>query len=320
MYVAQRTGQVRVVRNGRLLADPILDLSSDILDHGGPTGLLGMAISPLGSDLYLTYTDTSGSVRLVGYRFEGQAIDPTSRRDLLRLPMPHVGEDSGGNLAFGPDGDLWLGLGDGNFKDPLDEAQSLQSLQGKLLRVDPIPTIGRPYGIPNDNPFVAVTGAKPEIYAYGLRHPWRFSFDRETGDLWIGDVGEYRREEIDYLPAGQGAGTNFGWNRLEGTSPFSGAPPPDAVGPLFEYAHDSKRCAVIGGYVYRGSRIPDLRGVYVYSDWCESELRALVQKDGHVVATGFLGPQLANLASFGEGPDGELYALSQAGVFRLDPS
>jgi glucose/arabinose dehydrogenase len=183
LYVAQRTGEVRLVRDGVVQRGPILDLSSEVLDRGGPTGLLGLAIAGDGSALYLTYTALDGAIRMVGFALDSGGVDQATRRELLRLPMPRVGEDSGGDITFGPDGHLWLGIGDGNFKDPLDLAQSLDSLFGKLLRIDPSPSGGRPYTIPADNPFVLTPGARSEIFAYGLRHPWRFSFDRTTGDL-----------------------------------------------------------------------------------------------------------------------------------------
>ncbi len=320
LYVAQRTGQVRLITGDSLEPIPVLDLSGEVSEAGGPMGLLGIAFAPNGDKLYVCYTDRQARVRLVEFGFGGVSVDLGSRRDLLSIPMPKRGEDTGGNIVFGPDGYLWLGLGDGNFKDGLDNAQSLWSLFGKLLRIDPSPSDAAAYSIPADNPFVDTPGARPEIYAYGLRHPWRFSFDRETGDLWLGDVGQYTREEINFLPDAQPPGANFGWNRLEGTESYVGEPPPATTPPLTEYAHEGGRCAVIGGYVYRGAAIEGLQGAYVYADWCDGKLRALFQRDGDVLRDVDLGIRVGTLASFGEGPDGELYALSQfRGVHLLVP-
>ena len=194
-----------------------------------------------------------------------------------------------------------------------------QGLLGKILRIDPTPApTGEPYTIPPDNPFVE-TGGRPEIWAYGLRNPWRFSFDRETGDLWIGDVGQNSREEIDFMPAGQGAGANYGWNRLEGTQVFAGDPPPDAVPPIFEYPNPDEGCSVTGGYVYRGSALPNLVGAYVFADYCTAEVRAFTQSGGQVAVERSLGLSSENIQSFGEDGAGELYVLSAGqGLLRIE--
>jgi glucose/arabinose dehydrogenase len=317
LYVAQRQGTVRAVRDGRLVRAPILDLSSKV-SLAGSQGLLGLAFSPEGSQLFVCYTDRAGDLRLVEYGFEHGVVVKGSLREVLEIHIPSASHQ-GGDVTFGPDGYLWLSVGDGEEgSDPAGNGQSLKTLLGKLLRIDPNPSGEKAYGIPPDNPFNR-TGARPEIYAYGLREPWRFSFDRATGDLWLGDVGQYSIEEIDYLAAGSGAGSNFGWNRLEGTKPFSGKAPRNAVPPLAEYSHDTGRCAVIGGYVYRGAAIPALDGAYVYGDLCDGMIRALVQRGGHRAFGRSLGVHIGTLASFGQGPDGELYVLSQfQGLYRLD--
>jgi glucose/arabinose dehydrogenase len=226
--------------------------------------------------------------------------------------------------VFGPDGYLYIGLGDGGSGgDPHGYGQSLRTLLGKMLRIDPRPQGGKPYGIPPDNPFVERQGARPEIWSFGLRNPWRYSFDRETGDLWIGDVGQNAREEIDFEPAGTPGGRNYGWNAFEGSAPFpGGAPAPeDAVPPLIDYPLEAGACAVTGGYVYRGTAIPSLRGAYVYADFCVGQLRALVQRNGRTVQRRDLEPQVEALASFGEDQNGELYVLSLSGrVWRLAPA
>ncbi|HWB72987.1 MAG TPA: PQQ-dependent sugar dehydrogenase [Egibacteraceae bacterium] len=314
LYVAERAGRVRVVRGGALHPGALLDIS-DQTTTDGERGLLGLAFSPDGDHLYLSHTDAQGDSRVAEYAVTAAGVDPASRREVLFQSQPY-GNHNGGDIAFGPDGLLYVGLGDGGSAgDPHDNGQSLATLLGKLLRIDPAAggTGGAPYDVPPDNPFVGRPGARPEVWAYGLRNPWRFSFDRETGDLWIADAGQSAREEIDFAPAGTGAGANYGWNRLEGTRPYEGQPPPDAVPPMFEYPASGGRCAIIGGYVYRGSAIPPLRGAYLYSDLCDGEIRALVQQGGRVVAERSLGLRLQRIASFGQGPDGELYALSLRG-------
>jgi glucose/arabinose dehydrogenase len=222
---------------------------------------------------------------------------------------------NGGALAFGPDGYLYVALGDGGSAgDPMGNAQSLSTLLGKLLRISPRPSGGEPYSIPPDNPFVGWSGARPEIWAYGLRNPWRFSFDAATGDLWIGDVGQNAWEEIDLEPAGSDGGSNFGWDRLEGTHPFEGGSAPGSVPPVFEYANGAGSCAVTGGYVYRGALIPALAGAYVFADYCRGRLEALVPGKGRAMEARALGPRVDALASFGEDARGELYVLSLAGT------
>jgi glucose/arabinose dehydrogenase len=189
---------------------------------------------------------------------------------------------------------------------------------GSLLRIDPVAQGADPYAIPGGNPFVG-GGGRAEIFAYGLRNPWRFSFDRATGDLWVADVGQSAIEEINVVPLAEAAGVNFGWNRLEGSRPFEGDPPAEHVLPVFEYDRGGG-CSVTGGYVYRGSQIAGLQGAYLFGDYCAGQVRALVQRDGEVVAERELGVEVPSLSSFGERADGELYALSLDGpVFRLDP-
>ncbi len=319
LYVGDRPGRIWRVRDDRVEPKPVLDLSDEV-SFGGDRGLSGIAFSPDGTELFAVFTDLEVDVRLVAFAFGDRGVVRSSRRNLLSVPQPTI-RHHGGDIHFGPDGDLYLSLGDGNEGDPLDQAQALDTLLGKLVRIDPTPSAGRAYTIPPDNPFVHRKGARPEIWAYGLRNPWRFAFDRATGDLWLGDVGQFDREELDFLPAGQGAGSNFGWSRLEGSKPIHGASLRDSVLPLREYAHTHGRCAVMGGLVYRGSRIASLQGAYVYNDYCDGKIRALVERNGRFEFERKLGAQLDGLSSFGEGPDGEIYALSLfKGVFRLDPA
>jgi glucose/arabinose dehydrogenase len=319
-YLATRTGRVLKVQEGRVRRRPVLDVSSEVAVEG-EQGFLGLAVSPGGDLLYASYTDTAGHVKVVEYVIEEGDIQLSSRRTVVQVRQETV-RHVGGNLVFGPDGYLWFGLGDGSLgNDPQDKAQSLGSLRGKLLRIDPTPASGRAYTVPHDNPFLGAKAARPEIYAFGLRNPWRFSFDRATGDLWIGDVGQYIVEEVDFLPSAKPAGANFGWNRLEGSREFAGSPPPDAIPPIAEYNHDQGGCAVVGGYVYRGHAIEQLQGAYLYTDFCHGRILSLVEKKGRVVQEHDLGLRIQSPVSFGEDSSGELYVLSLVeGLLRIAPN
>lgn len=325
LYVTEQGGRVRAVRDGQLASEPVIDLT-DVVGSGGERGLLGLTFSTDGTKLYVHYTNKGGDTRLDEYTMSRVTADPGSRRQLLAVPQPQPNHN-GGQLSFGPDGKLYLGLGDGggagdsgNGHAPGGNGQSLDTLLGKILRIDPKPSGGREYTTPSDNPF-ADGGGQPEIWAYGLRNPWRFSWDRETSDLWIADVGQNRWEEIDFVAGGKAAGQNFGWNRLEGNHEFSGNPPPNAVPPIFEYPLSGGTCAAIGGYVYRGSKIPALAGAYVYSDYCASAIRAIVQAGGRVTDHRDLGVSGNRVTAFGEDQNGELYVLSQGdGLQRIDPA
>jgi glucose/arabinose dehydrogenase len=321
LYVAEKRGRVRAIRGGEVDPAPVLDLAADV-SAGTEQGLLGLAFSPDGARLYVHFTDTSGDTRVVEYAMAGAQADPATRRELLFVDQPSA-TDNGGNIVFGPDGRLWIGLGDGaTGGDPADNAQNLGSLLGKLLRIDPTPGDGGiPYSIPGDNPFAGGGAGRPEVWAYGLRNPVRFSFDRSTGDLWIGDVGQSAREEINLRPAGARGGQNYGWSRLEGTRPFQGAAPANAVPPIYDYPRTGGNCGITGGYVYRGSRIPGLAGAYVFGDYCGGQIRAVRQSDGQVVDERIFAPSAKPLTAFGQDQAGELYALSlEGGVYRIDPA
>ena len=320
LYVAERSGRVVALRDER---DPevVLDLSGEV-SLGGEQGLLGITFSPDGDFLYADYTDTAGNTRVVELGVLGDGgIDPAAR-ELLFVDQP-FSNHNGGAIAFGPDGYLYVALGDGGSAgDPNGNAQSLSTLLGKLLRISPEPSGASAYTIPAGNPFVGRDGARPEIWSYGLRNPWRFSFDRLTGDLWIGDVGQNAFEEIDVELAPSPGGSNFGWDGFEGTHRFEGdADRRDAVFPAYEYFHDGSVCAVTGGYVYRGEAIPGLRGAYVFGDFCRGRIEAIHLRNGSATEPVRLGPVVPNLASFGQDADGELYALSLSGdVYRLVPA
>jgi glucose/arabinose dehydrogenase len=319
LYIAQKTGKVVAVRDGVVDPVPVLDLTSQV-SLGGEQGLLGVAFSPDGRDVYVNYTDTNGDTHVTAFAMRDGRADTATRRDVLVVDQPYANHN-GGNLAFGPDGYLYIGLGDGGSGgDPQGNGQSLSTLLGKMLRIDPTPFGDRPYRIPADNPFIDRADARPEIWAFGLRNPWRYSFDRLTGDLWIGDVGQSAWEEVDVQPFGSSGGENYGWNRMEGDRSYGGAAPPaDAVPPVYEYSPE-KGCVVTGGYVYGGESIPDLYGVYVFADFCAGELEALRLKDGRIIDHRALGPVVSDVSSFGEDAQGELYAMSlDGGLYRLAP-
>lgn len=317
VYVAEKGGVVKALRSGATDPTPVLDLSGQV-STGSEQGLLGLVFSPDGSRLFVDYTDTAGDSRVVEYAFSAGRADTSTRRELLLVQQP-FSNHNGGHVVFGPDGFLYIGLGDGGSAgDPQGNGQRLDTLLGKILRIDPRPDGNAPYSIPPGNPFASRQGARPEIWAYGLRNPWRFTFDRETGALWIGDVGQAAIEEIDAVEASAGGGQNYGWNRLEGTRRFAGSAPPGSVAPVHEYSHEGGNCSVTGGYVYRGTRIPALRGSYVFADYCKGELRALVL-GGSGLRSVVLGPTLDAVSSFGQDADGELFVLSLvAGLHRLE--
>jgi len=327
LYVAEQDGRVVAVDDSGDVSS-VLDVQARI-STGGEQGLLGLAFSPDGERLYVHFTNESGDTRVEEYEMDGDSVDRASRRRILGVRQPQ-GNHNGGQLAFGPDGMLYVGLGDGGGAGdegsghaPEGNGQSLDTLLGKILRIDPTPDGDEPYTIPDDNPF-ADRGGRPEIWSFGLRNPWRFSFDRETGDLWIADVGQSAWEEISFTSADQGAGNgaNFGWNVFEANERYRDG---DTNGParpaLVALSHNDGYCSAIGGYVYRGSRIPGLEGAFVYADYCDGRLRYVRQSGGEIDQRGALGVELSDIASFGEDDHGELYVLSQSsGLYRIDPA
>jgi glucose/arabinose dehydrogenase len=326
LYLAEQRGVVWALRGGKRTPQPVIDLSDRVSQDGGERGLLGLTFSPDGARLYVHYSDANGDTQVDSYTMRGGRAVPSTRMPILHLEQPQPNHN-GGELVFGPDGYLYLGLGDGGGAGdsgeghaPGGNGQSLGTWLGKILRIDPSGASG--YTVPADNPFVATADAKPEIWAYGLRNPWRFSFDQETGDLWIGDVGQNEYEEIDreVATAGRdaGKGVNFGWNRVEGDHEYRGSAPDDAAPPVYEIAHDTGACAVVGGYVYRGTKIPDLVGDYLFSDNCDGTIRLLVP-DGNGFAMRESGLEAQGVASFGQANDGTLYVVSMSdGIFRVD--
>lgn len=329
LYVAEREGRVRILRpdgDGFTVEDqPVIDISGDVVTES-ELGLLGLAFSEDGSGLYLSYSNSDADHRLVEYTMDGDVAEPDSRRELIAYDDQY-GNHNGGQVTLGPDGLLYWSLGDGGGAgDPLSSGQDPTDLFGSLLRIDPEGGGGdAAYGIPSDNPFADGADGRPEVYLYGVRNPWRFSFDSATGDLWIGDVGQDQYEEVDWLPADEGAGlgANLGWSEVEGDEPFDGGEVSEAfVEPIYVYSHDEGGCSVTGGYVSRGEALRGLYGAYVFGDYCAGEVRALVQRDGELLDEATLAPVPGgSLVSFGEGPDGTLYALSNSGqISRIDPA
>jgi glucose/arabinose dehydrogenase len=303
LYLVDRDGLILVLEDGRLGDEPFLDIRGDVTS-GGEQGLLSVAFHPDYEEnrlFYVNYTDLQGDTRVVEY--EAGEGSPSRRREILFVDQPYANHN-GGQLVFGPDGLLYVGMGDGGSGgDPENRAQNLSSQLGKLLRLD-----------------VNREGARWELVAYGLRNPWRFSFDRETGDLWIGDVGQGEIEEIDYLPRDHQGLVNFGWDVFEGSRPFEDKeanPRGEVVGPVAEYDH-GEGCSVTGGFVYRGEAIPAAQGRYFYGDYCSGNVWSLALGDGRATDVRRHDFTVEGLSSFGEDAAGELYLVSLDGqVFRL---
>jgi glucose/arabinose dehydrogenase len=323
IYVASKKGTVwQLIRGQR---NVVLDISDEI-SFGFEQGLLGLAFTPDGNTMVIDFTDKGDASIVRTYRFDGRQADPRTAKDLWRVPKP-AEEHNAGQLAFGPDGYLYVSLGDGGLSgDPDNNAQSLDTMLGKIHRVQ-ILSDGS-YEVPPDNPFVGREKVREEIWAYGFRNPWRFSFDRQTGDLWIADVGRDTKEEISFEPAGSGGGRNYGWNLTEGSVPYEGrTPPKNWTPPVHDYDHDGTTCSVTGGYVYRGTRIKGLAGAYLFSDYCKGGIEAIrivKDDDGSYEVTehrAYDEIELGRIASFGQDADGELYvlALDEGAIYRVDP-
>jgi glucose/arabinose dehydrogenase len=322
LFLVEKPGRILILKKGVLLPEPFLDIRSQVKSTGNEQGLLGLAFDPKyvsNGRFFVNYIDTDGNTVVARYLVtpdNPDRADPASGTALLHIAQPYPNHN-GGDLAFGPDGYLYIGMGDGGSAgDPQGNGQRLETLLGKILRID---VRGDAYAIPADNPFAGQADARPEIWAYGLRNPWRFSFDRMTGDLYIGDVGQDTYEEIDFQPAGSAGGQNYGWNLMEGFHPYHGSNSADLVPPVAEYDHSNGNCSVTGGYVYRGSRIPTLTGTYIFGDYCTGQAWVLRRfTDGWRMAEWF-GMQIT-ISSFGEGEDGELYVLDyrSGAAFALD--
>lgn len=321
LFVVEQHGMIWIIENGSQLAEPFLDIRFEVGSGGNEQGLLGLAFDPNYASngyFYVNYTGLGGNTVVARFQVsENPSIaNPDSEAPMLYVAQPYANHN-GGHLEFGPDGYLYIGLGDGGSGgDPAGNAQSLETHLGKMLRIDV--TQGEPYAIPADNPF-ANGGGLPEIWAYGLRNPWRFSFDRTTGDLYIADVGQGEWEEIDFLPGGIVGGSNFGWDYFEGTHIYEGAAPEgmNLIAPVVEYQHSS-RCSVTGGYVYRGANLPAWNGVYFYGDYCSGEVMGLYQVSSGAWQTDVLWDTTSLITSFGQDEAGEIYLVDRNGdIYQL---
>ncbi|MBL8985781.1 MAG: PQQ-dependent sugar dehydrogenase [Gemmatimonadetes bacterium] len=326
LFIVEKRGTIRIVKQGVTLATPFLDLSAKVTT-GSEQGLLGLAFHPgyAANGLFVVnYTDLSGDTRVSLFRVQAgnpDRADPASEQSVLTVAQP-FSNHNGGMVAFGPkDGHLYIGMGDGGSGgDPQGNGQKRTTLLGKLVRLA-VSTTGQ-VSVPADNPFVGQSGTRPEIWSLGLRNPWRFSFDRSTGDLYLGDVGQNQREEIDVVTQTGSRGANFGWNIMEGTACFgsAGCSTQGLVLPVIEYLH-AEGCSVTGGYVYRGTAIPSLVGTYFYADYCQGWVRSFRWSNGSAADprewTALSGGQIS---SFGEDAQGELYILTAGGrVAKIVP-
>ena len=320
LFVVEQTGRVHIIQNGQLLPTPFLDIASKVVT-GSEVGLLGLAFHPRYSEngfFYASYVDTRVASRVERYRVSSDPnrADHGSAATVLVVQQPFENHN-GGMVAFGPDSMLYVALGDGGGAyDPLRSGQDSSTLLGKLLRIDV--DRGSPYTVPATNPFVNTPGAKPEIWALGLRNPWRFAFDRPGGMLYIADVGQQSWEEVNVVPASLG-GVNYGWSRMEGSKCLEPTPCTGAglTLPVEEYGHGDG-CSITGGFVYRGTQIPEVQGHYFYSDYCAGFLRSFRFADGRATERRDWGLSLGSVLSFGEDASGELYVLTGDGrVLKL---
>ena len=327
VFVVEQGGRVMVLVDGRKRGTPFLDIRSQVTE-GSEQGLLSIAFAPdyaRSGRFYVYFTDRSGSQRVVEYRrASATRADASSARLVLRMADPESNHN-GGLLLFGPDKHLYIGTGDGggagDQHGARGNAQNLGSPLGKILRIDPAASGRRPYTVPGDNPFVARDGALAEIYAYGLRNPWRFSFDRATGDLAIGDVGQNEVEEIDFVRRGRGRGANFGWRPFEGRSRFAdGESAPGHVPPVITRTHGQGWCSVTGGVVVRDRALAGLRGRYLFGDFCQERILSARLTTGRARDVRATSLRVGSLSSFGEDARGRVYATSLSGpVYRLVP-
>ncbi len=317
LFVVEQGGKIKVIRTGK--ARTFLDIDSEV-QSGGERGLLSMAFAPdykTSRRFYVYFTDNTGDIRIQEFRARTNDVaDKGSQRDVLRQAHRQFSNHNGGQLVFGPDGFLYAGLGDGGGGgDVLNSAQNLGTILGKIIRINPRASGGKPYSIPASNPFRTRSGARPEIWSYGLRNPFRFSFDRRTGYLAIGDVGQDLIEEIDFVKTGRGA--NFGWPRYEGNSKFRGGSP-RGVRAVLTTSHSNGNCSITGGYVVRDRGVPGLYGRYVYGDFCNPKILSVKLSSGRASGNRSTGRSVSALSSFGEDARGRVYALSLSGpVYRF---
>lgn len=323
LYVLEQAGRIKVVTDGQIQDRVFLDILPSVDDSASERGLLGLAFDPLYpqvDEFYINYTAAGGrtTISRLSLSGDGQRADPDSEEVLLTIDQPFANHN-GGSLAFGPDGTLYIGTGDGGRAgDPLGAGQRLDILLGKVLRLD-VHGLDS-YSIPPDNPFVGTPDARPEIWDYGLRNPWRISFDQATGDLYIADVGQNTWEEVNFEPSFLAGGRNYGWNIREGLHNFAGGDVQGLVDPVVEYSHSQSGCSITGGYVVRDERLPDWQGVYIYGDYCTGKIWGLVRDSSGTWLSQQLYDTNWSISSFGTDPQGRLYLVNYGGeLYRLDP-
>lgn len=331
LFVLEQVGRIRIIENNQLLERPFLEITDRVGSASSEQGLLGLAFHPdyatpgaaMEGQFFVNYTDYNGNTHISRFSVSGDdpnRADPQSEVGYLAQDQPYPNHN-GGSLTFGPDGYLYAGLGDGgSANDPLLAGQDLSTWLGKVLRLDVDSTVDA-YAIPADNPFIDVDGARPEIWAYGLRNPWRTSFDRLTGDFYIADVGQNIWEEVNFQPADSTGGENYGWNIMEGSHCFE-TQSCDQAGlelPIFEYDHSSG-CSITGGYIYRGQAYPKLTGNYFVTDYCSGTIWRLFNNGKRWLNDVVLETDLI-ISSFGEDNSGEIYVLNywNGGIYRIVP-
>jgi len=309
LFIIEKYGAIRIYKDGLILQQPFLNIDDRVNDNSNEMGLLGLAFHPDFANngyFYVNYTGQGGNTRISRFQANGDTADSASEKVLMVVNQPFPNHN-GGAVVFGPDGYLYLGLGDGGAAgDPFKNGQDTGSMLGKILRIDV--NNGDPYSIPADNPF------GNEVWAYGLRNPWRFSFDPLTGDLWIGDVGQNAWEEIDFLPVGSPGGANFGWSVMEGTHGYDGDPQPGLLLPVTEYSHEFG-CSVTGGYVYRGS-LPEWNGIYFFGDYCSGKISGVLMANGQPQSQ-VLFDAGVTITSFGQNESGEVLFSSDNGSLYI---
>jgi glucose/arabinose dehydrogenase len=325
VFVVQRSGKIMLLLNGRVQARPFLDLTGAVYSKGGDEqGLLGLAFSPdyaRSGLFYVDYTIAGNDIKVVQYQRSASNANlakPASGHVVMTIDHRRNTNHNGGQLAFGPEGDLYVGVGDGGSEDdPENNGQNTDTLLGKILRIKP--SAGGGYTIPSTNPFVGQPGRRPEIWAYGLRNPWRFSFDRETGDLIIGDVGQDLQEEVDFARAGTGGGANYGWSIWEGDRRNKPGNAPHTVFPVLVAQHSSGYCAIIGGYVVRDRSLPSLYGRYLFGDYCRPQIESVKLSGGHAGGLEATGLNVSATSSLGQDAAGHIYVTSLSGpVYRIE--
>ena len=313
IFIVEKAGKILLVKGGKVQTQPFLDITSRVGSSSTEQGLLSVAFHPKYASngyLFVDYTDTNGDTVVARFTASSDrnSADPNSFKKILGISQPYANHN-GGQLAFGPDGMLWIGAGDGGSEgDPNGNGQKTTTLLGKILRIDV--DHGDPYSIPPSNPFANGKKGKPEIWAYGLRNPWRFSFDRSTHDLYIGDVGQSQWEEIDFVSSDLKPGLNFGWKTMEGSHCYQPSKNCNTSGltmPVAEYSHAPGNCAVTGGYVYRGSQYPSIDGAYFFTDYCSGTIWALTRDASGKWSQTQVAQGKAGYSSFGQDGNGELY-------------